>query len=59
MSLTDKEIALELTKAYLEHLNVRVNNSAMKSQASQETTGNTYQLFYDVVSKVDASNQEK
>lgn len=53
MSLTDKEIALELTKSYLEHLNVRVNNGAMKSHASQEITGNTYQYFYDLVSKVD------
>lgn len=52
MSLTDKEIALELTKAYLEHLNTRVNNQAMKSHATQENTGKTFQYFYNVVSKV-------
>ena len=28
--MSDKEIALELTKSYLEHLNIRVNNKALR-----------------------------
>lgn len=57
MSMTDKEIALELTKAYLEHLNARVSVQAMKSHASVETTSTTYQYFYDVISKIDEGKE--
>lgn len=54
MSLTDKEIALELTKAYLDHLNARVNNQATKSHSTVENTSKTYQYFYNAVSNCGA-----
>ncbi|UQD52339.1 hypothetical protein C0971_10180 [Bacillus methanolicus] len=53
MSLTDKEIALELTKAYLEHLNTRVNNKAPQSHADVKFVVGTYSAFYNLVSSVD------
>lgn len=53
MSLTDKEIALELTKAYLDHLNVRVNNKAMHSHSSIKNLVEEYKIFYKTVSELD------
>ncbi|UXU48943.1 MULTISPECIES: hypothetical protein [Staphylococcus] len=55
--MSDKEIALELTKSYLEHLNIRVNNKAMHSQTSAENTSKMYQHFYNVVSHLDNSGK--
>lgn len=57
ISVSDKEIALELTKSYLEHLNVRINNKAMHSQTSAENTSKIYQHFYDVIAQLDNSDQ--
>ncbi|MCI2913975.1 hypothetical protein FH160_03460 [Staphylococcus hominis] len=51
--MSDKEIALELTKSYLEHLNIRVNNKALHSQISAENTSKMYQHFYNLVSNLD------
>lgn len=36
--MTDKEIALELTKAYMEHLNHRVQGGAAHIQGSHMST---------------------
>ena len=57
MSLTDKEIALELTKAYLEHLNIRASKGAMHSHASAEHVANDYRYFYSLVSALDKSKE--
>ncbi|MCO4332460.1 hypothetical protein MTQ91_10970 [Staphylococcus hyicus] len=52
--MSDKEIALELTKSYLEHLNARVNsNNTNHSHFNVEGTAKTYKYFYDLVSKLD------
>ncbi|MDU3968431.1 MAG: hypothetical protein E6125_11770 [Staphylococcus warneri] len=54
--MSDKEIALELTKSYLNHLNARVNsNNPTHSHTNTENTGKTYQYFYNLVSKLDNS----
>ncbi|MCG1670027.1 hypothetical protein K4P56_11425 [Staphylococcus epidermidis] len=54
--MSDKEIALELTKSYLNHLNARVNsNNPTRSHTNAENIGKTYQCFYDLVSKLDNS----
>lgn len=51
---TDKELALELTKAYLEHLSIRAtSNRADGSHASVESTKNAYKHFYSVISGVE------
>ncbi|HHW5816541.1 TPA: hypothetical protein ACU2AF_001417 [Staphylococcus aureus] len=55
--MSDKEIALELTKSYLEHLNVRVSNKAIHSQIGAEDTNKMFQHFYNVVSKLDDSGK--
>lgn len=57
MSLTDKEIALELTKAYLEHLNVRASKGTMHSHANTENVANDFRYFYSLVSQVDKSGK--
>ncbi|EZY60320.1 TPA: hypothetical protein P1U96_000573 [Staphylococcus aureus] len=52
--MSDKEIALELTKSYLEHLNARANaNNPNHSHFNVEGAGKTYQYFYNLVSKLD------
>ncbi|HEA4274581.1 hypothetical protein I6D55_11295 [Staphylococcus aureus] len=51
--MSDKEIALELTKSYLEHLNVRASsNNTHHSHTTAENTEKMYQHFYNVVSKL-------
>ncbi|HEN2899752.1 TPA: hypothetical protein U4681_001757 [Streptococcus agalactiae] len=50
MSLTDKEIALELTKAYLEHLSHRAqSNNVSKSHATTQSIVHNYETFYSTV----------
>lgn len=52
--MSDKEIALELTKSYLEHLNVRANSANPKhSLLNVEGTGKVFDYFYNLVSKLD------
>ncbi|MEB7366971.1 hypothetical protein [Staphylococcus borealis] len=55
--MSNKEIALELSKSYLEHLNTRVNNKANHSHTNVENVGKMYQYFYDLVSKLDDSKE--
>lgn len=49
MSLTDKEIALELTKSYIEHLNERVKNKSSGSHTNVENISKTFKYFYSTV----------
>jgi hypothetical protein len=58
MALTDKEIALELTKAYLEHLNVRVSGNKSHSFADAKLVIDCYKHFYKTVSEVDDSTKK-
>lgn len=54
--MSDKEIALELTKSYLNHLNARVNsNNANHSHTNVENINKMYQYFYNLVSNLDNS----
>ncbi|KMS39557.1 hypothetical protein FE82_14775, partial [Staphylococcus aureus] len=58
ISMSDKEIALELTKSYLEHLNVRASsNNTHHSHTTAENTEKMYQHFYNVVSKLGNSGK--
>lgn len=53
MSLTDKEIALELTKAYLGHLNARAaSNSVTGSHSKADNVAAIYEHYFSVVSNV-------
>lgn len=50
MTLTDKEIALELTKAYLDHLSHRSqSDNISKSHATTESIVHCYESFYTTV----------
>lgn len=49
MSITDKEISLELTKAYIEHLNRRID----VTQIDIEHVRCYYKTVFDTVSSVD------
>ena len=52
--MTDKEIALELTKAYLNHKNTQIEAKHAHTDMDVEYVKGTYKGFYDIVSKVDA-----
>lgn len=52
--MTDKEIALELTKAYLNHKNTQIEAKHTHTDMDVEYVKDTYKGFYDIVSKVDA-----
>ena len=59
MTLTDKEIALELTKAYLEHLSHRSqSNNISKSHATTESIVHCYESFYTTVKIINLSDYE-
>ena len=53
MSMTDKEISLELNKAYIEHLNRRIDVKASHSQIDIEHVKRYYKTVFDTVSSVD------
>lgn len=53
MSMTDKEIALELTKSFLEHLNSRNLQNPASQSTTVENTVKAFNIFYDSVSKVE------
>lgn len=50
MSLTDKEIALELTKITVEHFNRRVDNKGNHSFIDEKHVEHYYKTFYKSVS---------
>ncbi|WP_340391235.1 hypothetical protein [Macrococcoides caseolyticum] len=47
--MSDKEIAYGLTKAYIEHLNTRINNQGNHSYSNPEQIAKTYLYFLQVV----------
>lgn len=51
--MTDKEIALESTKAYLDHLNNQMNNKHSHTDLEFEGVANIYTGFYNLASKID------
>lgn len=60
MGMTDKEIALEITKSYLNHLSDRArSNNINESHATAQNVCNMYKAFYDVVSSVGKSSSGK
>ncbi|MFJ7971277.1 hypothetical protein [Psychrobacillus sp. NPDC096389] len=60
MTLTDKEIALELTKAYLGHLNARASsNNISASHIKAENVATVYELYFSTVSKAGISTTEE
>ncbi|MEG0285021.1 MAG: hypothetical protein RR494_02735 [Vagococcus sp.] len=53
MSLTDKEIALELTKITVEHFNRRVDNKGQQSFIDEKHVEHYYKTFYKSVTSLD------
>ena len=49
MTLSDKEIALELTKITVEHFDIRVAQSVRQSVLTEETIEQFYKRFYETV----------
>lgn len=58
MSLTDKEIALELVKSYVEHLNARVNQKASHSHVDAKYLASAYSYFYKTISSLEETENE-
>lgn len=58
MSLTNKEIALELTRLTVEHYNVKANLKAMHSHLDMQNIQDFYNSFYKIVSTLDSDNQK-
>lgn len=57
---TDKEIALELTVAFLEHLSSRASsNNPNQSHATQDSVAATYRKFYSTVSNSGVSQDNE
>lgn len=47
--MTDKEIALELTKIYVEHLNKQMDNKHQHTDLDFKAFGNVYSNLYQLV----------
>lgn len=58
MTLSDKEIALELTKITVEHFNIRVAQSVPKSGLTEEAVGQFYKRFYEIVTNLKDNHPE-
>ena len=59
MSMSDKEIALDLTKAFLEHLSARAQSDVKsESHATIEGVRITYKAFYETISSVDKDSKK-
>lgn len=58
MTLSDKEIALELTKITVEHFNIRVAQSIQKSGLTEETIEQFYKRFYETVTNLKDNHPE-
>lgn len=56
MSLTDKEIALELTKLAVEHYNVKANLKAHHSHLNVSNIQDFYNSFYNTVSNLNSDS---
>lgn len=58
MTLSDKEIALELTKITVEHFNIRVAQSVPKSGLTEEAVGQFYKRFFETVTNLKDNHPE-
>lgn len=59
MSMSNKEIALEITKAYLNHLSERAKTTKIeKSHASPDDVCAMYKKFYKSVSSSDDKSSD-
>ena len=58
MTLSDKEIALELTKITVEHFNIRVAQSVPKSGLTEEAIEQFYKRFYETVTNLKDDHPE-
>ena len=58
MALSDKEVALELTKITVEHYNVRVAHSVPKSGLPEEAIEQFYKRFYETVTNLKDNHPE-
>ena len=58
MTLSDKEIALELTKITVEHFNIRVAQSVRQSVLTEETIEQFYKRFYETVTNLKDDHPE-
>ncbi len=58
MTLSDKEIALELTKITVEHFNIRVAQSVRQSVLTEETIEQFYKRFYETVTNLKDNHPE-
>ncbi len=57
--MTDKEIALELTKIYVEHLNKQMDNKHQHTDLDFKAFGNVYSNLYQLVHLIDNSDEGK
>ncbi|WP_049505475.1 hypothetical protein [Streptococcus oralis] len=58
MTLSDKEIALELTKITVEHFNIRVAQSIRQSGLTDEIIEQFYKRFYKTVTNLKDNHPE-
>lgn len=58
MTLSDKEIALELTKITVEHFNIRIAQSVPKSVLTDEIIEQFYKRFYETVTNLKDNHPE-
>lgn len=58
MTLSDKEIALELTKITVEHFNIRVAQSVRQSVLTDEIIEQFYKRFYETVTNLKDNHPE-
>lgn len=52
--MTDKEIALELTRIYINHKNIQIENKHQHTDVEPNFVQALYNSFYKTVSSVDA-----
>ena len=58
MTLSDKEIALELTKITVEHFIIRVAQSIRQSGLTDENIEQFYKRFYETVTNLKDNHPE-
>ena len=58
MSLTDKEIALELTKMTVEHFNARVAKGINHSGLTEEIIESFYKRFHETITNLNDNHSK-
>ena len=58
MALTDKEIALELTKITVEHFNTRVTKGVNHSGLTDETIESFYKRFHEMITNLNGRHSK-